>query len=627
MNGIQTAVIRFSALVALCLVCARSGPIAAAPASGPLSGIVRVGEAALGGVTVVIRVVTDGGGATIKFLKTEADGTFVLPDAPRGAYTFLALVPGLPALTARILHSAAPEEVSFVRLDLPAAGGILPTTARGNADPWNARAILKGDVLRNAGAILAALDEAPPEDPAPVLASLAETNASARLPVRASVASTTGFGGSGAATLSKTSLGVSGSLGGTLRWGVEGEYARLAPGLGLRSGDATAVAVDLAAGDRHALRVATSRQSRALDEADLSRFSAYSVDWSSATGDRAQAQVSARLVSQTRAFADGPAADLFANASEALDVIAGYRTEFNDRFSVRASVAYRSLTLPPVPAGSVVASAWDRETRFGATLGMQVVGALSIEAGATADVSAQNRGVTPELTLRFSPGAFRAWASAARRADSWTDTILDVGQVGHDVADLSRRSRSFYGLGVRYEGGRAAVSLEASRREILGTYRLLLSTDFFDRLDSLYFFPGDVATEIAPTLTGRLAEGVNARVGGRVGRISGEREGMIQSDQASFGIAEAAVYLATTRTTIGVGYRTVSQELTRGGTVLRNDLSAVDVSLAQMIPLPILRSLDSEWRALLNVELGTRRQGEDVERSNRRLAGGLAVSF
>jgi len=51
------------------------------------------------------------------------------------------------------------------------------------------------------------------------------------------------------------------------------------------------------------------------------------------------------------------------------------------------------------------------------------------------------------------------------------------------------------------------------------------------------------------------------------------------------------------------------------------------VSLAQMIPLPILRSLDSEWRALLNVELGTRRLGEDVERSNRRLAGGLAVSF
>ena len=627
MNRISTAVIRFSALLAFGFVCARSFPIAAAPPSGPLSGIVRVGEAALGGVTVVIRVVTEGGGATIQFLKTEADGTFVLPQAPRGAYTFLALVPGLPALTARILHSAAPEEVSFVRLDFPAAGGILPSTPRGNADPWNARAILNGDVLRNAGAILAALDEAPREDPAPVFASLAQTNASARIPVRASVASTTGFGGSGASTLSKTSLGVSGSLGSTLRWGVEGEYARLTPGVGVRSGDASAVAFDLAAGDRHALRVATSRQNRALDDADLSRFSAYSVDWSGATGDRAKALVSARLVSQTRAFEDGPAADLFANASDALEVVAGYRAEFNDRFSVRASFAYRSLTLPPVPTSTVMASAWERETRLGATLGMQVVGALAVEAGATADLSAQNRGVTPELTLRFSPGAFRAWASAARRAESWTDTILDVGQVGYDVAELGRRSRSYYGVGVRYEGARAALSLEASRREILGTYRLLLSPDFFDRLDSLYFFPGDVATELAPTLTGRIADGVNARLGGRVGTIRGEREGTIQSDQASFGIAEAAVHLSTTRTTVGVGYRTVSQQLTRGRAVLRNDLSAVDVSLAQTIPLPILRSLDSEWRALLNLEMGRRRQGEDVERANRRLAGGLALSF
>jgi len=122
-------------------------------------------------------------------------------------------------------------------------------------------------------------------------------------------------------------------------------------------------------------------------------------------------------------------------------------------------------------------------------------------------------------------------------------------------------------------------------------------------------------------VTGRIADGVNARLGGRVGTIRGEREGTIQSDQASFGIAEAAVHLSTTRTTVGVGYRTVSQQLTRGGAVLRNDLSAVDVSLAQTIPLPILRSLDSEWRALLNLEMGRRRQGEDVERANRRLAG------
>jgi hypothetical protein len=53
----------------------------------------------------------------------------------------------------------------------------------------------------------------------------------------------------------------------------------------------------------------------------------------------------------------------------------------------------------------------------------------------------------------------------------------------------------------------------------------------------------------------------------------------------------------------------------------------VDVTLAQGLPLPVLRSIGNDWRALFSVEFGRRRQGEDEEKSNRRLAGGLALSF
>jgi hypothetical protein len=618
---------RTFALAAVVAVCALATAARAAPPAAPLSGMVRVGEAALGGATVVIRAVTDGGGSTIRFLKTEADGTFVLADAPRGSYTILALVPGLPAFTARILHTAEPNAVSFVRLDLSAAGGVLPASPAGDADPWNARAVVKGDVLRDAAAILAALDDPPPAPRGPAVAGAPAVNASLRVPVHASMTSTTGFAGSGTPPLSRTLLGLSGSLGSSVRWGVEGQYSRLLPAEGFRTGDSSSVAVDVQAGNRQSLHLSTQRQSRPLDEADSSRFSAHAVDWTGATGERSQASLSARLVSQNRAFTDGPAADLFASSSDTLDVFARYRTDLGDRSFVRFSVAYRSLTAPPLPTSALPMSAWDREAHVGAVVGMRLVGSLSVEAGATGDLSTQSRGATPELTLRFAPGAFRTWAFASQRLGGRTDDGVLLGQVGTDVADLGRLSQSTYGIGAQYAGRRAGISVEASRREILGTYRLLLSPEFFDRLDSLYFFPGDVASEVSSVVTAKVTEGIDAKLGGRIGRVAGERDGSIAQDDATYGIAEAAVSLAGTRTTLGVGYRTISQGLTRGQSVLRNDLDAVDFSFAQTIPIPILQSVASEWRALFNVEFGKRRQCEDEERSNRRLAGGLAVSF
>jgi hypothetical protein len=618
---------RVFALAGVAGLCALPMAAGAAPPTAPLSGMVRLGGAVLGGATVVVRAVTDGGASTIRFLKTEADGTFVLPDAPRGSYTILALVPGLPALTARILHTAAPDAVSFVRLDLPESSGVLAASTAGEADPWNARAVVKGDVLRDAAAILAALDEPPPAAPAPAGPGPKSINASLRMPVHASVTSTTGFAGSGAPPLSRTLLGLSGTLGGSIQWGVEGEYSRLLPAEGFRSGDASSVALDLRAGRSQTLHVSTQHQNRPLDEADTSSFSAHAVDWTGATGEQSQASLSARMVSQSRAFTDGPAADLFANSSDTLDVFAGYRTELGGRSFVRFSAAYRSLTAPPLPASTLPTSAWEREMRIGAVVGTRLAGSFSVEAGATGDLSTEGRGAIPELTLRFAPGAFRTWAFAARRLGGGTYGATLVGQVGTDVADLGRLSQSAYGFGARYEGRLAGITVEASRREIFGTYRLLLTPDFFDRLDSLYFFPGDVASEVSSVVTAKVTNGIDARLGGRVGRVAGEREGTIAQDDATYGVAEAAVNLAGTRTTLGVGYRTVSQGLTRGQMVLRNDLDAVDLSFAQTIPIPVLQSIASEWRALFNVEFGKRRQGDEEEKANRRLAGGLAVSF
>ncbi len=601
-------------------------PAVAVLAGGtPLSGIVRSGDLAYPGVTVVVRAVTGGGETTTRLLKTEIDGTFVLPSAPRGLYTLLALVPGLPMLAARILHTAAPESVSFVRLDFQDASEILPGSGRGAADPWTARAATKGDVLRDVGAILAALEDPAPE-PTPVDRVASAEAPRGRVPVRASLSSTAGFGSTTSSTLSQTALDVSGSLGGNLRWNVDGRYSRLSGTEGGAAGDASRLTLDLASGDQQSLRLATRRQVRILDESESARFAAHALDWTAVTGQQSQASVSARFVTQTNAFMNGAAADLFARSSDVVDVYAGYRTQFNENTSVRFLAGYRHATSPD---GSGITDLITQETRVGAVGGARVLPALSVEAGATGDFSARNRGITPEVTLTLHPSErWRVLVGASRRFERRLEDGLPDGQVSADEADLSRISRMFLRGGIRYDGpDGAGFLIEGSRREITGVQRLLLDPDFFERLDSLYFFPGDVATEISAALSARISRSLAARVGARVGRVTGERDAVIRSDDATWSRAEAALLVNPTGTSVGVGYRLVQQILVRGDLPLHNDLSTVDFSLSQALPVPVLRSLATDWRALVSVEFGRRRDGQEQEKLDHRLAGGLAVSF
>ncbi len=598
---------------------------AEAPHGTPISGIVRAGQAGLAGATVVIRALTAASGPRTRVVTADRDGTFVVPNVPDGIYTLLAAVPRHPFAVARVVHSSAPDAVSFVLLDVGDAPGVLPASTPGKADPYVARAATQGDVLRDVAAIIAALDAAPPEAQAPRAVSTGAVSAS-RLPVHASVASTAGFGATGAPARSDTVVGVEGKIGERVRWGLDGRYSRLDTADGGSGGDAARFGVNLAAGDSQTLHLATERQVRTVDETDPQRFSAHTLDWSAATGQRSQASVSARLVSQSNAFRQGAAGDLFARTSDQMDLYAGYRTDFDDRWSVRLTAAYRHAVSPESATMTEVALT---ETRVGAVGAANVLPALSLEAGATGDMSDRTRGVTPEVTVTLHPGSrFRIYASAARRFEQRQEDLTPWAQVGADPADLARISSSFYAGGLRYDapsGG--SVVLEASRRSITGIYRLLLDSDFFERLDSLYFLPGDVATEISSSASGRIARGVEGRVSARAGRISGERESAYRSDDARWAVATAGVHLLRTGTSLGVAYRYVTQSFQKSDQPLRNDLSAFDVNVSQALPISLLEALASEWRALLSVEVAKRADGREEATFNRRLAGGLAVSF
>jgi len=594
----------------------------------PLSGIVRAGGVPVAGATLVVRGVTSGGLSFAKLLKSDADGTFVLADAAEGLYTVLSVVPGFRPALVRLLHRAIPDgALSFVRLDLEPPAGVLPQATGGSLDVWIARAVAPGDVLRDLPAVLAALEEGPGPAALPVAIAGRDTHATV-LPLRASVASTAGFAAAGASSLSQTSLDVSGTAGGSLRWGASGTYARLAAMSGEKTGDASRVALDLASGPAdsgQSIHLAT-RQQLVADDTDGARFAAHSLDWNGAVSDRSQASVSARLVSQSGLLSTGPAADLFARDSNAVDLAARYQTELSSSTFARVSVSYRSAMNEFVGQ----TSPFDRETRVGAVAGVRFLDLFVVEAGGTGDVSERSRGVTPELTLALTTkGGWRLYGFAARRFEQLLESDVPLpGEAGTDEADLTRRSRALYKAGLRWQGGEGeSVFLEASRRELTGTYRLLFDPDFLDRLDSLYFFANDVATDLSFGATARLGQALDGRVSMRVGKLSGQREGVIQSDDATWGVAQTAIRIRATDTSLGLGYRVVMQSLMQGTALLHNDVVALDLTLGQPIPLEALRSIGSDLRALFSLEFGKRRENEDEERLNRRLAGGFGVSF
>ncbi len=443
-----------------------------------------------------------------------------------------------------------------MRIDLERPSGVLPESENGTLDAWSARAVATGDVLREVPAILAALDTAPsPAAAASFLAASRDTRVA--LPLHAAVTTTAGFASAGEASLSRTSLDVSGALGGGVRWGASGQYARLADLAGEKAGDASRVALDVIGRilpdrpHRHAPpEPVGGRRPRALR-------GAFRWTGTAPSPSTPQAAVSARVISQSHLLATGPAADLFARESDAVDVAARYQTDLGSSTFARVTVGYRSTSGDY--AGAV--TPFERETRAGAVAGLRLGDLFVVEAGATGDTSLygarRHAGAHGRASTRRTAGSI--YGFAARRFETLSqDLALRPGEAGADEADLTRRSRSLYRGGVRWQNRDGeGLAVDVSRRELNGTYRLLFDADFLDRLDSLYFFPNDVATDASLTVSARIGNALDGRVSLRAGELSGARDGVIRSDDASWGVAQAALRVRATDTSVGVGYRQV----------------------------------------------------------------------
>jgi hypothetical protein len=621
-NGALASPLATAALVAVVAFALPNAGRAEGLKEAPLAGIVKAGTAPAAGIQLLVHGLSTPIASFSRIVRTAADGTWVIPAAPVGLYAISSLASGFLPAVARVWHRADTVDVSFVTLSLERRGGVLPASPLGASDPWIARAVTAGDVLRDEGP--STLAPAPP--PAAVVSGPRIAAADLRLPFRTSMQSTAGFGAGDGASISAASLGMAGILGSSTSWGLEGQYRRLGGEDG-SLGNASRLSIDVAPPDQAFHVSARSQCMGPSGGEDPARFETQAIDWSAATGARSRASVTAQLVSETNLLQRGPVAELFARASNAFEVEARYRTEYAEGSFVRVAVGYRSSSGVDVP--TTVLAALDRGTHLGGTAGIQLTRALSVEAGATGDVSNLVRGIVPELAIAVrTEDGIRIYGFVSRRFEKRLEMELPLARAGTDEAGLSRLSRALYRAGIRWDDtAGSSFAVEASQRELLGTYRLLLDPEFFDNLDSLYFLDGDVARELSGSTTFRISDGLQGRLTARAGQMAGERSGTIARDNAHWEVGQFAVRVGATGTWLGFGYRSVAQELDRSSVALRNELEAFDFTLAQTLPIPVLNALGTEWRALFSVELGNRREGEQVASMNRRFSGGLALNF
>jgi len=604
--------------------------VAAQGPSAPLSGVLRADGAPLAGVSLVIRGLTGAATSVVRVLKTDAEGTFCLVDARPGVYSILAAVPGFRSASAQVLHRATADALSFVRLDLDRERrGVLPAGPGGALDPWAARAVVAGDVLRERGPAAAEGDpDRAPAPPGTASATAAVTVAKATpFPVKGSVASLQGFGADGGSALSQTSLDVQGSLGGGVKWGISGAYDRVMSAAGDRLGGASRVALDVLPGEGHSIRVSSRRSDIPTFESPDARLDAHSVDWDASSRMGSRASVSARILSHRNLEPAHLSSSLFRRDGSALEVDARYRSELGEGRFVRVYVGYRSdLADGSVPGGSTLT----REARVGGVAGVRFFDALLVEAGGTGDYTAASHGVAPELTLSLEPArGLTVYGFASRRFEQREPGVLAPGIVGIDASDLVRATRSLYRAGARLESrATGQLELEASRREISEAFQLLLDSDTIDRVDALFLFPGDVSDVVSGAVTFAVKADVAARLALLAGRVTGDGTafGAIPND-ARYWVSSARVDVRPSGTSVSIRYRLLEQELGGGFAAYYNGRTSVDVTLAQELPIPVLRAFGSRWQALFSVATGTRQEGDEEPRPNRQMAGGLALSF
>lgn len=590
-------------------------PAVALEGTAPIAGVVRAAGRPLAKIPLLIRGLSGAAASVARLVKSEVDGTFCWADAPAGVYTVVAVVPGFRPAVHQILHRVGERIVSFVPFELERESlGVVPSSPSGGLDPWSARAATQGDVLRDAPSVR----EAPPVQ----AASLADLRpaATAPLPVRGTVSSLQGIASEGAGTVSETAIEMRGRLGEGLRWGVAGAYQSTRSSQAALGGEGARIAIDVLPDDDQSIRVSSRRQVWSP-----ARVAQHAVDWSAATGDSSRASVSARVVNQENVAPDSALGELFGRSSSSVEVTARYQTDLDAGRFVRVLVGYRAGR----DDEGLYSARADREARLGGVAGVRLFDRLVVEGGGTGELSGGFRGITPELGLRLEAAqGLVLFGFASRRFERRDETAPVRSFVGWDPSEILFATSALYRAGFRITSQTmGTLEVQGTHRELGDNFQLILDPEMFERFDALVLLTGDRADELSSAIVLAVAPRLSARFSVQAGTVRGEHATAITRNEARYLVSGASFLVSPTGTSLGVRYRSWEQELGFLAGVRSLAADAVDLSATQVLPIPLLESWGSEWRALFNLEVGRRDDGDGVSRANRRMSGGLSLAF
>lgn len=647
-------------LLVMALVATTAGADASGLADGGVRGTVTSATEPLRAVSVYAYQLA--GAASFDKAVTDAEGSFLFSALPAGLYKIIAFKPGfLPVVVMLSRMAADAEQVLELELDVQAA----------EADPdggfWALREKIPSDVLRD---IEYAVLEA--DFRTGVYSGLQPTD------VTTEMRATTGVH-EGLDTGSTTMAGAEVDVEGRFRdylVGVSGNFSQLQPdaSFGQEStvGRTQQVALELLHADASRVRVSSLNNSLRTFEGsrpDSVDFEHHMVSWSRPIGADAHSQFTAQYTEENNFYRQGPIESPgVPDSSRTLRVEGSYTTPVSEKATIQAGFRYRDLETDYDTPSNLTLLPRERVELFSRG-GVQVKPALLVQYGLFSTLRDGTLSLVPQggVVVRL-PRDWQASALASHRIDQDEDyEVRDFTPSFFNETDECDPTAAYcYQLMLaRPFGENQGISFGAMHRKYGETMRVYFDRDFYDRLESLFFVPGDSLPELKFELTRRLGPEILTRLESNVASGGG---GVLVSDsqtrlenRVSYVVTSLDTQFERTSTGVFLAFHHLQQDLLplQGQEVAPKPASApatpfrfgflahplafgvaetggkqVELQRLQLMltqDLSILHALAADWAVHLNMELSRGITPDstlfDADELRKRLTGGIAVRF
>lgn len=655
-----------SILLVLALVAATTATGSQALTAG-VDGKVSSRSAPLGAASVYAYQLAD---LTLEKVVTDAKGEFSFAALPVGLYKIIAFKPGfVPAVV--MLSRLAADARQYLDLELSPHVKSVDT----DGGFWELREKIPSDVLRDIQ-----IATATHEFGVKAYATDADMDFSARM--RASTGVHEGLD-YGQASVAGGQLDIEGRFKDYLV-GVTGNFSKLEPetafGQDAAIGRTQQVALDLVNPDRSQVRLSSLSNSMTGFEGttDSVEFQHHSVSWSRPVGVEARSELRAQYTEENNFYNQGPIETLgLPESSRTLRVEGSYTMPVSQRATIQTGFRYRDLqsaynTAPIDTFGLLPQETVELFSRGG----LQIKPAVVVEYGLFSTLRDGSLSLMPQggVVVNLSQN-WRAATSASHRIDQddelsyndFTPAFFNEGDACEQGAEYCYKV-----MFSRLWGDDQQMSFGAIHRKYADTMRMYFDRDFYDRLESLFFVPGDSLPEVQFELVRRLTPEILTRFESNV--ASGGGGILVGSDQTSY--ENSVSYMVTSLDTrfeesatgVFLAFHHLEQDLdplagqrimplaqafpsfsfggyeghpvvvTLGGAAAaaaianvgkQLELQRLQLMLSQ--DLRILHRLTADWAVHLNMEVSRGAVPDstlyDEDDLRKRLTGGIAVKF